>query len=75
MDADVEHGATEMAEYELGLDGLLRKRGRIVEMPPTLQAPADLYALISRDADQEAARRYMRTAQTPVQTYVTGQQL
>ena len=59
-----------MGEYELSPDGYLRKAGMIVDVVTELEAPIDLGALgVPRsDADAEAASRYLRLAQTPLQT-------
>jgi hypothetical protein len=64
-----------VSEYELSPDGYLRKAGMIVEVVSPLESPVDLDALgIGRkDANAEAASRYLRIAQTPLQTVVVRQ--
>lgn len=54
--------------FELSPDGYLRRLGKVVELPRTLEGPADPHILGSREADAEAARRYLQMAQTPLQT-------
>ncbi len=57
-----------VSEYELTPDGYLRKSGQIVAVPPSAGEAFDLRWLgNSQDADAEAARRFLQTAQTPLE--------
>lgn len=58
-----------VSEYEITPDGYLRRSGRIMDISPNPESQVDLGSISSsNDADAEAAKAYMRVAQTPLQT-------
>jgi hypothetical protein len=61
-------------EYHITPDGYLRKSGQIVDVSLNAEGPIDLTVIGSmEDANAEAAKRYLRVAQTPLQTVGVGQ--
>jgi hypothetical protein len=61
-------------KFELTPDGVLRQNGKVIDLPAESDLTIDLRLLGQYDADAEAARLFMRIAQTPVQAGTPGPQ-
>jgi hypothetical protein len=61
-------------KFELTPDGVLRQNGKVIDLPAESDLTIDPRLLGPQDADAEAARQFMKIAQTPVQTGTPGPQ-
>ena len=58
-----------VSEYQITPDGYLRKAGQIVDVSPNPEGQLDLTIIESLENDDaEAAKSYLRSVQTPLQT-------
>ena len=60
--------------FVLAPDGVLRQDGKVIDLPGESDLTLDPRLLGPQDADAEAARQFMRIAQTPVQSGTPGPQ-
>jgi hypothetical protein len=58
--------------FVLTPDGVLRQNGKVMNFPAESELTIDPRLLGPQDADADAARQFMKIAQTPVQTGTPG---
>jgi hypothetical protein len=64
---------SEKNRYELSPEGVLTEGGKVLPAPSPLAEPIDLTTLgLGQPDDLEAARLFLRIAQTPSTTYLPG---